>query len=127
MKYYPIFEHRMYVLWGIPSTQRCFVMSLKLKTINKCFFCPYKRELSMLCFIAFNISRIPEDTMQVKRDIHIGQTQTTQNLLRIHVFVLSLHINLFSNCYKNSTICTYITFYLRCRCATVLGAEKILL
>ena len=25
---------------------------LKLKTIHKCFLCPYKEQISMLCFIA---------------------------------------------------------------------------
>ena len=34
--------------------------NLKMKTIHKCFLCPYKRQSSLLCFIA---------TMQVKRDI----------------------------------------------------------
>ena len=30
---------------------KCLVfMTLKLKTIHKCFFCPYKRHSSMLCF-----------------------------------------------------------------------------
>ena len=31
---------------------------LKLKTIQKCFLCPYKRQSSMLCFTAFSFSRI---------------------------------------------------------------------
>ena len=49
-----------------------FLETLKLKTIHKCFLCPYKRQSSVLCFIAFSFSRTPvksQCTMQVKRAI----------------------------------------------------------
>ena len=32
---------------------------LKQNTLHKCFLCPYKRQSSMLCFIAFSFSRTP--------------------------------------------------------------------
>ena len=41
--------------WG----KKFLNLQLKLKTIHKCFLCTYKRQRSMLCFIAFKFSRTP--------------------------------------------------------------------
>ena len=69
-------------------------LTLKLKTIYKFFLCPYKRQSSMLCFIAFRFSRVTEVMLQVK--CAIGKAILHK---RIHLLVLSLHISLhdFSN------------------------------
>ena len=43
--------------WRIIVLQHTWVTtSLKLKTIHKCFLCPYKMQSSMLCFTAFRFS-----------------------------------------------------------------------
>ena len=67
--------------------------ALKLKTIYKCFLCPYKRQSSMLCFIEFRFSGIIKVTMQVKHAIG----KATLHKLPIYneymtVLVLSLRI-----------------------------------
>ena len=47
-------------IWLFPKTRTTH--TLKLKTIHNCFLCPYKRQSSMLCFLA----NTREVTMQVK-------------------------------------------------------------
>ena len=76
-----------------------------------------------------------EDTMQVKREIHVGETLLhklpiiyNEYMCLCWVCTLSCMICcLFSICYKNLYYIHgfdfSITFYLRCRCATFLGAR----
>ena len=68
-------------------------MTLKLKTIHKCLVCPYKRQSSMLCFIAFKYSRIPVSHDADKACNREGYITQTTNILRIqcHVLALSPH------------------------------------
>ena len=100
--------------------------SLKLKTIHKCFLHPYKRQSSMLCFIAFRFSRVTEVMLQIKRAI--GKAI----LYKLPIYkeymclcwvstLFCMMCCLFSNCSKSSTTrlrSLYIAFYLCCKCAT---------
>ena len=47
----------IYILSSLKMMNLNVACFLKLKTIHKCFLCPYKRQSSMLCFIAFKLSR----------------------------------------------------------------------
>ena len=58
--------HTLHILLGI--------FFLKLETIHYCFLCPYKRQSSKLCFIAFRFSLVTEVTMKVKRAIGLHYT-----------------------------------------------------
>ena len=98
------------------------MVNLKLKTIHA--------ELNAMLHCIHIFKNTCEDTMQVKRDIHVRQIILLKHILRIHVLVLSLHIIccnccLFSNNYKNYMhgFDPYIAFYQRCICATVLSAR----
>ena len=103
-------------------------LKLKLKTIHKCFLCPYIRQFSMLCYIAFRFLEHLWSQDAGKVSHREGSIAQTTNLLRIHVLVFSLHIigHLFSNCSKSSNTrlqSLNITFYPCCKCATFLCAR----
>ena len=81
----------------------------------------------MICFIALNIHEHDAGKCDIGKTI---LHNSTINILRTRVLVLSLHIIghdlLFSNCNKNSITrlrSLYITFYLRCKCVTLLDAR----
>ena len=109
-------------------TYVAFQSSLKLKTIHKCFLCPYKRQSSMLCLIAFRFSRVTEIMVQVKRAIGkaILHKLPIYNEYMCLCWVSTLFCMiccLFINCSKSSTTrlrSLYISFYLCCKSATFL-------
>ena len=112
--------------------------NLKLKTIHKCFLCPYKRQnIIMLCFIPFKLQSHDSSncrvTIKVKRDLHAGKIiyYTNYQVLRIHVLVLSFliiwHAFLFCFPIVITTLlhgCDFIQRF-TCveKCATFLGAR----
>ena len=81
-------------------------LNLKLKTTHKClfYFSPYKRQSSMLCFIAFKYSQIPVKPRYRKMRQREDYITQTSNILEIHVLVFSLHIILawFVICFPNA-------------------------
>ena len=94
------------------------IFKLKLKTIHKCFLCHYKRQSSMLWFIAFRFPRTPV----VKRAI--GKAKLHKLPIYNEYICLCWVSTLFFMIYCNSCT-TYtqlrfldITFSLRCEHST---------
>ena len=105
------------VLCFKPYTKLCDLYSfLKLKTIHKCFLCPYQRQSSMLCFIAFKYSRTPcAVKSRCNIPIYMYYEYSVICLCWHNLFVFKI------KCNKSSTTrlrLFYITFYLCCKCAT---------
>ena len=99
---------------------------LKLKTIHKCFLCPYKRQSWMICFIAFRFSRT-----LVKSRFRQSKCCRKAILHKLPIYneymclcgvstLFGMICCLFFNCSKSSTthhrsLYTCITFYICCK------------
>ena len=117
----PIKGRAQYYFSNIYMFDLAFI--LKLKTIHKCFLCPYQRQSSMLCFTAFRFSRTPVKS-RCRWNVRYGRLHYTnyQYITKLCACVESPHyftwfVGVSFNCIESSTTRLrplYITFSLRC-------------